>query len=99
MVTVTLPQLTELTTSGGSDATSTRALTGDQLELQASGGSNMSLEVVVSALRVHASGSDVLIRVVQRISGNASGGSDVRYYGDPRDIDVNTSGSADVRRP
>ena len=60
MVTVTLPQLTELTTSGG---------------------------------------SDVLIRVTQRISGNASGGSDVRYYGDPRDIDVNTSGSADVRRP
>lgn len=135
---VTLPVLKALTASGGSDVRGDGTLSGDALEIVASGGSDLAIDVAVGSLaatasggsdtrlsgtartaRLHSSGgsdlnasrfsvaeanvessggSDVSITVSDRIVANASGGSDITYSGDPRTVDVNASGGADVRR-
>ena len=135
---VTLPALTALTASGGSDVRADGTLSGGDLAIVASGGSDVELDVAVDTLaatasggsdtrlsgsarlaRLHSSGgsdlnasrftvaeanvessggSDVSIAVSERIVGNASGGSDITYSGDPRTVSVNASGGADVRR-
>jgi hypothetical protein len=41
-------------------------------------------------------GSDLAIAVSQKISGEASGGSDVTYTGQPGTVTVNTSGGAEL---
>lgn len=135
---VTLPALTALTASGGSDVRADAPLSGDELTIVASGGSDVALDLAVDTLTATASGgadttlsgtaraarlqasggsdldasrfsvgeanieasggSDVSITVNDRIVANASGGSDVTYRGDPRSVNVNASGGADVRR-
>jgi hypothetical protein len=135
---VTLPALTALTASGGSDVRADGTLSGDELAIVASGGSDVAIDVAVDTLAATASGgsdtrlsgtarraqlhssggsdlnasqfsvveatvessggSDVSIAVSERIVANASGGSDVTYSGDPRSVNVNASGGADVRR-
>jgi hypothetical protein len=135
---VTLPKLVALTASGGSDVRSEGTFSGDALEIVASGGSDMALDVAVATLEVVTSGgsdlrlsgtarsahvqssggsdldasrltvddadvqssggSDLSIMVRERIVGNASGGSDIRYSGEPRVVNVNSSGGGDVSR-
>lgn len=135
---VTLPALTALTASGGSDVRADGTLSGDELAIVASGGSDVEIDLAVGTLvatasggsdtrlsgsarmaelhssggsdlnasrftvaeaDVHSSGgSDVSLTVSERIVANASGGSDITYGGDPRSVNVNASGGADVRR-
>lgn len=135
---VTLPALTALTASGGSDVRADGTLSGNELTIVASGGSDVALDVAVETLAATASGgsdtrlsgsarmarlrssggsdldasrftvgeasiessggSDVSIIVNDAIVANASGGSDVTYSGDPRSVNVNASGGAEVRR-
>jgi hypothetical protein len=135
---VTLPALTALTASGGSDVRAEGTFSGDDLAIVASGGSDVALDLAVGTLaatasggsdtrlrgsartaRLHSSGgsdldasgftvaeadvqssggSDVSLTVSEKIVANASGGSDITYSGDPRTVDVNASGGADVRR-
>jgi len=96
---ITLPALVSLTASGGSDVSAEGVFSSDDLELVASGGSDLILEVAVATLRVEASGgSDV------RLSGSArsatvisSGGSDLnasRLMVD--EADVQSSGGSDL---
>ncbi|MES2623658.1 MAG: head GIN domain-containing protein [Pseudomonadota bacterium] len=133
---VTLPRLESLTASGGSDVSVDGVLTGDELVLRTSGGSDIALEVDIDSLDIQSSGgsdiklsgttrsivaqtsggsdldamgleakeadlrssggSDIQITVTERITANASGGSDIFYKGDPAYEDVNASGGADV---
>lgn len=135
---VTLPQLVALRASGGSDARAQGTFAGDKLEVAASGGSDVTIDVGVEELeatasggsdlrlsgsarsaRVHSSGgsdvnageltaeeadvhssggSDLTIAVRSKIVGNASGGSDILYSGQPQTVDVDSSGGSDVRR-
>jgi hypothetical protein len=135
---VTLPALTALTASGGSDVRTEGTFSGDELALVASGGSDVELDVAVDTLTATASGgsdalltgtarvaqlhssggsdlnasrftvaqasvessggSDVSIAVSESLVANASGGSDITYSGEPRTVNVNASGGADVRR-
>jgi hypothetical protein len=137
-VSVTLPTLVSLAASGGSDVTTDGTFTSDDLEIVASGGSDIEIDVAAGTLEaetsggsdllltgsarsarvrssggsdlnasrltadaadVHSSGgSDLAIAVRDSIVGEASGGSDVTYSGDPRTVDVDTSGGSDVRR-
>jgi putative autotransporter adhesin-like protein len=43
-------------------------------------------------------GSDLVVAVRDKISGHASGGSDVAYSGQPSTVDIDTSGGSDVTR-
>jgi hypothetical protein len=137
-VNVTLPRLAGLTASGGSDAVAEGTFTGEEMEIIASGGSDITIDVFATELMMQASGgsdlrvsgtarkaqahssggsdldasrltvddvevhssggSDLAVAVRERIAGNASGGSDVTYSGDPRSVDVDASGGSDVRR-
>jgi Putative auto-transporter adhesin, head GIN domain len=137
-VRVTLPTLVSLTASGGSDVRTEGTFTSDSLEIVASGGSDLTIDVSAGTVDAVASGgsdmrlsgsarsvsvrssggsdlnasrltaeeadvessggSDLSIAVRNRIVGNASGGSDIAYSGQPTVVDVNTSGGADVRR-
>jgi len=96
---VTLPTLVSVTASGGSDVESEGRISGSELEIRASGGSDVALEVAVERLSVQTSGgSDV------RLSGSAlsasfesSGGSDL----DARDLrasaaNLRSSGGSDM---
>jgi hypothetical protein len=137
-VSVTLPSLVSLAASGGSDVVTEGTFTSDDLEIVASGGSEIEIDVAAGTLDaetsggsdltltgtarsarvrssggsdldasrltageadVHSSGgSDLEIAVRDSIVGEASGGSDVTYSGEPRTVDVDTSGGSDVRR-
>jgi hypothetical protein len=137
-VNITMPTLVSLTASGGSDALGEGAFTSDAIELVASGGSDLALEVAAGSLEVTASGgsdvrlsgsarsarlqtsggsdlnagrltvddadvqssggSDLSIGVRSRIVGNASGGSDISYTGQPSVVQVNSSGGGGVRQ-
>ena len=78
-VTVRLPALVSLQASGGSDVETEGAFSGERLELVASGGSDVTLDVTVGDLRVTASGgSDVNLRGTARsLNAQSSGGSDL----------------------
>ena len=98
-VRVTLPSLESLSASGGSDVDSEGTFFGDKLELVASGGSDLTIDVSVTDLSVEASGgSDV------RLSGSAhsarvesSGGSDLNATQlTANEANVNSSGGSDL---
>lgn len=82
--------------SGGSDLT----LTGSarSASVQSSGGSDLNASrFTADEAQVQSSGgSDLSIAVREKISGDASGGSDVTYTGQPSSVNVNTSGGSDV---
>jgi hypothetical protein len=88
----------EATSSGGSDL----RLSGKarSARVHASGGSDVdAIELTADDADVQSSGgSDLMIAVRNRIAGNASGGSDVVYRGQPQTVDVDASGGSDVRR-
>jgi hypothetical protein len=135
-VNVTPPTLVSLKASGGSDVTTQGTFTSDNIEVAASGGSDVEVAVAAGALRAQASGgsdlrltgtarsasvqssggsdlnasrltvdvadvessggSDLSIGVREKITGNASGGSDITYTGQPATVDVDTGGGAEV---
>ena len=96
-IAVTVAEL-EAEASGGSDM----RLRGSarSASVRSSGGSDLNASgLTVDEADVRSSGgSDASIAVRDKIVANASGGSDVTYSGEPRTVDVNTSGGADVRR-
>jgi len=78
-VNVTLPALKALSASGGSDVRNEGTLSSDDLNIVASGGSDVTLEVVAGNLAVEASGgSDLRLKGTARsASVSSSGGSDL----------------------
>ncbi|HUF72779.1 MAG TPA: head GIN domain-containing protein [Gammaproteobacteria bacterium] len=88
----------EVDVSGGSDVDLSG--TADSATLKASGGSDLDAAGFrVRDARVESSGgSDIVIGVEERLSGSASGGSDIVYSGNPRTVDVDTSGGSDLTR-
>jgi hypothetical protein len=97
---VTLPELTAVRASGGSDVMGLGKISVESLEIVASGGADVTLDVDVDTLEVVSSGgSDI------NLSGEAefaalktSGGSDVNAGAlIARDVQVQTSGGSDAR--
>ena len=84
--------------SGGSDV----RLSGSarSARVQSSGGSDLNASgLMADEADVNSSGgSDLSIGVRDKIVGNASGGSDVSYTGEPSTVNVNSSGGSDVSR-
>jgi hypothetical protein len=95
-VTVVVPSLTLLDASGGSDVTGAGET--DSLNLEASGGSDVDLSnLTVRQVVVDASGgADATVTATESVIGDASGGSEVTILGNPTQVDVETSGGADV---
>jgi Putative auto-transporter adhesin, head GIN domain len=84
--------------SGGSDFDLSG--TADTAILRASGGSDLNgRNFRAREVQLHTSGgSDSIFGVDERLSGDASGGSDITYIGNPGTVEVDTSGSSDIRR-
>ena len=82
--------------SGGSDLRVSG--TARSAHIESSGGSDLNAGALTAeeADVDSSGGSDVAIAVSQKISGEASGGSDVTYTGAPGSVNVNTSGGAEV---
>src|SRR5262245_32216203 len=82
--------------SGGSDLRLSG--TARSAPVESSGGSDLNASgLTADEADVDSSGgSDLAIAVRQRISGEASGGSDVSYTGTPASVSVNTSGGAEL---
>jgi hypothetical protein len=93
---VTMPSLTGLEVSGGSDATVNG--TGDEISVDASGGSDADLASfsVLNANIDASGGSDVTINASGTLNVDASGGSQVYYLGSPTMGQIETSGGSDV---
>jgi hypothetical protein len=82
-----------LQTSGGSSATV--AGKADSLNLEASGGGRTDLSrLEVTAATVRLSGGSTVIVNAGELSYDLSGGSQLRYTGNPRIVSQNTSGGA-----
>ena len=136
--TVTLPTLSRIRTTSGSDVRGNGTFNGDNLELRTSGGGNITLDLNYDAIDVRSSGgstmhlsgtanrgtlsssggsrqnnedlavkeaelrssggSNLNVGVVEELSARASGGSDIRYEGNPHVRDIDESGGADVTR-
>ena len=98
-VRVTLPNLVALTASGGSDARAEGTFASDSLQIVASGGSDVSIDVRSGELEATASGGSDL-----RLTGSArsvrlrsSGGSDLNGSElTAEEVDVQSSGGSDV---
>jgi hypothetical protein len=82
--------------SGGSDLRLSG--TARSAHVESSGGSDLNASgLTAEEADVDSSGgSDLAIAVSQKISGEASGGSDVTYTGAPGSVNVNTSGGAEL---
>lgn len=87
-----------LMTSGGSDVRLSG--TADTAMLHASGGSDLNgRDFLAREVQIETSGgSDAVFGVEERLSGSASGGSDIAYSGNPETVEVSTSGGSDLVR-
>lgn len=89
---------TECYSSGGSDI----ALKGksNQLIAQASGGSDINAsDLWVDIAKVKSSGgADIKVRVKESMDANASGGSTIRYFGEPAKVNIKKSSGAEIRK-
>lgn len=98
-VRVTLPQLTSLSASGGSDVRAQGRFASDTLKIDASGGSDVTIEVDAGELEATASGgSDLkLTGKARRAAVQSSGGSDFDASAFTADVaDVRSSGGSDI---
>ncbi|MGV3592510.1 MAG: head GIN domain-containing protein [Gammaproteobacteria bacterium] len=98
-VSIVMPTLEEIETSGGADVRVSGTVTGDEFELDVSGGSDVEVEVAVSRIEIEASGgSDVDVSgTADTAIARTSGGSDV----DARDLEarhaeLRASGGSDL---
>lgn len=84
--------------SGGSDVYLNG--TANRASFDCSGGSDVKAkELIVSTCDVESSGgSDVIITATKAITVDASGASDVTFYGNPKDVSISKSGASDVYR-
>jgi hypothetical protein len=82
--------------SGGSDLRLRG--TARSAHVESSGGSDLNASALTAdeADVDSSGGSDLAIGVVQKIVGEASGGSDVTYTGAPGSVNVSTSGGAEI---
>lgn len=96
---ITCPRLTAITVSGASDVKSTTPFTADSFTIQASGASDVTLNLNVKTLTASASGASDL-----RLTGRAdrqkihlSGSSDYKGYDlQSRSADIHASGASDA---
>ncbi|RSK46317.1 head GIN domain-containing protein [Hymenobacter perfusus] len=96
---ITCPRLTAVTVSGASDVKSTTTFTADSFTIQASGASDVTLNLDVKTLSASASGASDL-----RLTGRAdrqkihlSGSSDYKGYDlQSRAADIHASGASDA---
>jgi hypothetical protein len=137
-VKLTFKDINKLMAGGGSDVYSEGRLLFDQIVIDASGGSDIKLDLTAEAVDCETSGgsdtvltgsskyfkgnasggsdlkakdfrtqsakitssggSDAHIWVEAELIANASGGSDIYYYGSPKSVKVNKSGGSDISR-
>jgi len=93
-------KIKKISTSGGSDLVGENILKSKNLHLEASGGSDINLEVDVINLRVKTSGgSDIkLSGYVEYLQATSSGGSDIHAFGLISQIaDLEASGGSDIK--
>lgn len=98
LVRISMPQLEELQASGGSDVETMGEFTGDELELHASGGSDLTFELAFDSVDIEASGgSDLrLSGKVRELIARTSGGSDMNAYDlEADEVDLHASGGSD----
>lgn len=98
-INVTLPALSAVRASGGSDVVGLGQISGESLNITASGGADVTLDIDVDSLEVMTSGgSDVnLSGETDFATLKSSGGSDVNARTlSARDAQVQTSGGSDV---
>ncbi len=96
---VTLPTLVSLTASGGSDVRSEGTFTSDSLDIVASGGSDVAIDVSAGTLEAVASGgSDIRLSGTARSATvHSSGGSDLNASQfTANEVDVHSSGGSDL---
>ncbi|WP_439184865.1 head GIN domain-containing protein [Carboxylicivirga taeanensis] len=88
----------KLTTSGGADMKLKG--TADKLIAISSGGSDINArELKAQFVKVTSSGgSDAVVWVEKEIVANASGGSDITFYGAPERKQLNESGAGDIQQ-
>lgn len=77
---ITFKDISKITSTSGSDVTSTNTITSEHLELNTSSGSDMKLHVNTTILECHSSsGSDLkLSGNTEKLIANASSGSDIK---------------------
>ena len=98
-VEVSLPQLRGLVASGGVDVSTQGRLQAERVEISASGGSDLRLEIDATDLQVSTSGGSdtVLIGTGSRLDARSSGGSDLDATRlQVREASVRSSGGSDV---
>jgi hypothetical protein len=96
---VSYKQLDRLHASGGSDVFSDGSIKTAELDMHASGGSDIKVSVEVSELKANASGgSDIIISgTAKNIDIDASGGSDFKGYElQTENCKANASGGSDI---
>jgi Putative auto-transporter adhesin, head GIN domain len=96
--TVTLPRLESLHASGGSDVTAEGVFAGDRLAIDASGGSDVAIDVNVGELVLRASGaSDMRLEgTAGSLDATTSGASDLNAFGlEIGEARINASGASD----
>lgn len=131
-------EISKITASGGADVDGEDEISSRNLELKASGGSDIKLEVSVENLEVEASGgadvelsgttyyleantsggsnlnaydlvaqtarleasggSDIKVLVEEDIDARASGGADIKYRGNPKNVQTRDSSGGDVTK-
>ncbi len=96
-VSITMSEVDTIEASGGSDLTATGET--DSYQLNASGGSDSDLSgLIASFVAVSVSGgADARIFASESAVGKASGGSDITVLGNPAQLNISTSGGADVK--
>jgi len=98
-VDVTLPRLRALDAHGGVDVRVDGTISGERLEIDASGAADLNLAVDVTELEVNTSGgSDItLVGSATRFNARSSGGSDLMANGmTVESADIRSSGGSDV---
>ena len=88
----------EVNSSGGADV----VLKGNAAYLKgsASGGSDIKAqELDTEVAEINSSGaSDVHVKVSRALKASASGASDIVYYGNPKEVEISTSGASDITK-
>ncbi|WP_343485881.1 head GIN domain-containing protein [Allomuricauda sp. d1] len=80
---VTLPDITALETSSGADLTAQNVIKADKIDLEASSGSDLQVELEASEVTADASsGADIKVSgTTERLNADASSGADIRARG------------------
>ncbi|RZM24235.1 MAG: DUF2807 domain-containing protein [Pedobacter sp.] len=96
---VTVKELKALTASGGSDVYTQNTIKSSQMDLRASGGSDIKMSLVCSDIKIQSSGgSDIDLKgSAENMTLSTSGGSDVNALGFPVNYaKVTASGGSDA---